>query len=157
MKNTTYILSIVVLSVLILQCEKDEKENLPVDYIKTILGGCNGQLFDDLKNTEVEENDTLQFFIKNDTLNVFVGINYICCAPFETGFSQSADSLFFNITDTCHITSGSCYCRCMCFYTFDYLLTGFEKKQYYFRITIADPRQDESYVFREGTVDISYK
>ena len=40
---------------------------------------------------------------------------------------------------------------------YDYLLTGFEKKQYFFRITITDPRQDEPYVFREGTVDISYK
>ena len=157
MKNTIYILSIVALSAIILQCEKETQESLPVDHVKTILGGCNGQSFDEIMLARYEEKDTLKFYIKNDTLNVFVGVNYICCAPFESGFDQSGDSLFFNITDTCPIAVGSCYCRCMCYYTFDFLLTGFEKKQYYFKIIIHDARQDEPYVFREGTVDISYK
>jgi len=157
MKNTVYILTMVFITALIVQCEKDTQESLPANHVKTILGGCNGQPFDGLKSTDIEEDDTLQFYIRNDTLNVFVGINYICCAPFETGFSQSGDSLFFDIRDTCSVATGSCYCRCMCYYTFDFLLTGFEKKQYYFRINITDPRLEEPYVFREGTVNISYK
>ncbi len=157
MKHTIYLLTIVFLSFVILQCEKDEKESLPVNYVKTVPGGCNGQTFNDLKSTGSEEKDTLRFYVRNDTLNVFVGINYICCAPFETSFDQSADTLIFAISDICSVTYGDCYCRCMCYYTFDFLLTGFEKKQYYFQIIINDPRQDEPYVFREGTVNISYK
>ena len=157
MKNTIYILSIVVLSAFILQCEKEKQESLQVDHVKTILGGCNGQSSDEIVLARYEEKDTLKFYIKNDTLNVFVGVNYICCAPFETSFRQSSDSLFFRITDICPSPYESCYCRCMCYYTFDFLMTGFEKKQYYFKIIIHDPRQDEPYVFREGTVDLYYK
>ncbi len=157
MKKAIYLLAITTASATILRCEKDTKETVPVDHVKTILGGCNGRSFEDLKSTFAEEEDTLQFYINNDTLNVFVGINYICCAPFGSGFSQSGDSLFFEITDTCLPDAESCYCRCICYYTFDFLLTGFEKKKYFFRIIINDPRQDEPYVFREGTVNISYK
>ena len=157
MKNAIYILTITVLSFIILQCEKETKENLPVNHVKTVFGGCNGQSFYELKNSHQEENDTLQFYIRNDTLNVFVGINYICCAPFNTKFTESGDSLLFAVIDTCHYPVENCYCRCMCYYTFDFMLTGFEKKQYYFKIIINDPRQDEPYVFREGTVYISYK
>lgn len=156
MKNAIYILSTMVLSALILQCEKEKQESPQVDHVTTILGGCNGQSSDEIVLERYEENDTLKLYIKNDTLNVFVGINYICCTPFETSFEQSADSLFFRITDICPSPYESCYCRCMCYYTFDFLLTGFEKKQYYFNITIDDPQQDEPYIFREGTVNISY-
>ena len=156
MKHTIYLITIVVISFVILQCEKDEKESLHINHVETILGGCNGQSFDEIILPRYEEKDTLQFLIKNDTLSVFIGINYICCALFETSFHQSGDSLFFNITDTCSISVGSCYCRCMCNYTFDFILTDFEKKQYYFQIVINDPRENEPYVFREGTVNISY-
>ena len=68
MKNTIYILSIVALSAIILQCEKETQESLPVDHVKTILGGCNGQSFDEIMLARYEEKDTLKFYIKNDTL-----------------------------------------------------------------------------------------
>src|SRR4030042_4565355 len=155
MKNIIYYLAaLTVFSVIIIQCEKEPAENIQVDHVKTVLGGCNGQSFDGKKSTGVDEKDTLQFFIRNDTLNVFVGINYICCAPFETSFKQSADSLFFTITDTCPFPYESCYCRCMCYYTFNFMFDSFAKKEYYFRITISDPQQDKPYVFREGFVNL---
>lgn len=157
MKNTIYILSLLVFSAIIFQCEKEEQESLQVDHVQTIPGGCNGLSSDEIVLPRYEEKDTLQLYIKNDTLNVFVGINYICCAPFETDFSQSGDSLFFEIKDTCSVAVDNCYCRCMCYYTFRFLFTGFEKKQYYLKITINDPRLDEPYIFREGTVNLVYK
>jgi hypothetical protein len=157
MKRTIYLMAIIITPIVIMQCEKDAQEILPVNNVNTILGGCNGQSFDDLKSIGIDENDTLQLFIRNDTLHVFTGINYICCAPFETSFSQSGDSLFFTMSDTCPLPYDDCYCRCMCYYTFDFLLTGFEKREYYLRIILNDPRQDKPTVFREGTVNISYK
>jgi hypothetical protein len=158
MKNTIYyIVALMVLSVWILQCEKESVDNIQVNHIKTVLGGCNGQSSDEISLSRYEQKDTLQFYIRNDTLHVFTGINYICCAPFETGFLQTTDSLFFTITDTCSFPYESCYCRCMCYYTFDFLFDSFAKKKYYFRITIDDPQQDEPYIFREGFVDLTYK
>lgn len=148
---------IVVISAIIIQCEKEKQESQQVGHVQTILGGCNGQSLDEIMIPRYEETDTLQFYLKNDTLNVFIGINYICCAPFETDFQQSADSLFFTITDTCPFPYESCYCRCMCYYTFTFLFDSFTKKEYYFRIVIDDPQQDEPYIFRQGTVDLSYK
>lgn len=157
MKNAIYLLVLAALCIIMIQCEKDKNEDLKVSHINTILGGCNNQDFGDLKSTAEDQNDTLQFYIRNDTLNVFVGINYICCAPFVTEFSQSADSLFFTISDTCSLTSGNCYCRCMCYYTFDFLFDSFAKKTYFFRIIINDPRQQEPVIFSQGTVDLVYK
>ncbi len=158
MKNIFYYATaLAVLSAIILQCEKESGEDTQVNHVQTLLGGCNGQLSGEIKLQRYEQNDTLQFYIRNDTLNVFVGINYICCAPFETGFQQSADTLLFTITDTCPAPYETCYCRCMCYYTFDFLFDRFVKKELYFRIIINDPRQDEPYVFREGFVDLTYK
>jgi hypothetical protein len=157
-KNTIYYIgALVVLSIVILQCEKESVEDTQVSHIQTILGGCNDQSFDEIKLTRYEQNDTLQFYVRNDTLNVFIGINYICCAPFATGFEQSADTLLFTITDTCPAPYETCYCRCMCYYTFNFMFDKFERKEYYFKIIIDDPRQDEPYVFREGFVNFSYK
>ena len=154
MKNTIYMLSLLVFSTTILQCEKEEQESLQVDHVQTIHGGCNGLSPDEIVLPRNEEKDTLQLNMKNDTLNVYAGINYICCAPFETDFSQSGDSLLFLIKDTCHVAVDNCYCRCMCYYTFTFLFTGFKKGQYYLRITIIDPRQDEPYIFREGMLNL---
>ncbi|MBN2214257.1 MAG: hypothetical protein JW723_08430 [Bacteroidales bacterium] len=158
MKKTVYYLAaLIFLSVMIFQCEKESGENIKVNHILTVPGGCNGLSFDEIMLPRYEEKDTLQFYIRNDTLNVFIGINYICCAPFETGFSQSADSLFFTITDTCTSLYETCYCRCMCYYTFDFLFDSFSRKEYYFKIIINDPRQDEPIIFREGFVNLTYK
>jgi hypothetical protein len=126
-------------------------------YIKTKAGGCNGQNFDGLKSVSYEQNDTVVFSVKNDTLDIYVGVNYICCAPFESEAVISNDSILMNLTDTCSDMNNLCYCRCMCYYTWDFLFTDFMKKEYYFKILLDDPHENNPIVFKEGVIDFSMK
>ena len=42
-----------------------------------------------------------------------------------------------------------CYCRCHCYYTFDYV----SEKKYNWQIVLSDPREDNVIVFAEGVID----
>jgi hypothetical protein len=156
MKKTINAIAIIPLLFILVVCEK--KSDNPEEQItlsKTIAGGCNGETFAFSKNT-VSEEDTVTFTVINDTLDVFVGLNYICCAPFEAGASISNnDSIVINITDICDLSAGSCYCRCMCYYTWNFLFTDYAKKEYYFKIILEDPSQEEPNILAEGTLDLS--
>ena len=155
MKKILYALGIIILFSVLLMCEKDPDNgpNKKINWIKTELSGCNGEIFDNKKSLIVEE-DTVIFRIINDTLDVFVGVNYICCAPFITTTSISNDSLIMNITDTCNIADHSCYCRCICYYIFDFLFVDFENKKYPFKIILNDPGKDSPIIFEEGILDL---
>jgi len=136
-------------------CEK-EKDNGPdknIGWFNTELSGCNGEDFENFKSLVIED-DTVIFRIINDTLDIFVGVNYICCAPFITTTSVSNDSLIMNITDTCNISDHSCYCLCSCYYIFDFLFVDFENKKYPFKIILNDPEKDSPVIFKEGILDL---
>ena len=86
---------------------------------------------------------------------MFVGINYICCAPFDSETEIVGDTLKMNISDTCSNHSQSCYCKCNCYYTWDFQFIDFEKKEYDFIIFLNDPREDNTIIFKEGKIDLS--
>ncbi|MBN2481767.1 MAG: hypothetical protein JXB19_08510 [Bacteroidales bacterium] len=141
-------------------CEKETDNNNisdKISYIKTLPGGCHGQYFDDLKSACDAEKDTVICNIENDTLDIFIGLNYICCAPFISETFISNDSIHMLIQDTCSFPYQSCYCRCMCYYTWDFLFTGFENKQYYYIIMLHDPREEKPVMIEEGIIDLSQK
>jgi len=140
-------------------CEKDSdtkaNEN-EIDFVRQVLGGCHNQDFSDLKNATEDKADTVEFtIISEDTLNVFVGINYICCAPFISEVEILHDTLIMEISDTCSFPYQSCYCRCMCYYTWDFQFIYFEPKEYYYKIKLDDPREQNTILFREGVIDLS--
>ena len=154
-KINTILLTVLVLFTMA-GCTKDSndpEESGTITYVKTNPGGCNGQDFSSMKSM-FDENDTLIFTQRGDTLDAFVGINYICCAPFTTGAIISNDSLFMTITDTCPPPFSACYCRCMCYYTWDFLFFGIEEKKYYYSVVLIDPQQEGSEIFREGVLDL---
>jgi hypothetical protein len=140
-------------------CKKDNDfKNGEMHLIATITGGCHGQDFSGLKNDFVvidDIDDAVEFEVSGDTLNLFVGINYICCAPFETETVINDDTLVITITDTCPFPYQECYCRCMCYYTWNFQFTGFAQKEYAFIIKLIDPREEEIKIFDQGTIDLS--
>jgi hypothetical protein len=130
--------------------------NSQIRSVNTILGGCNNQDFENLKSATEEYSDTVDFeIINSDTLNVFVGINYICCAPFDTETDIVNDTLIMTISDTCSDPYHSCYCRCMCYYTWDFQYTDFENKKYFYIIKLNDPREDNTIIFKQGMIDLT--
>jgi hypothetical protein len=156
MKKIVFLPLIFAFVFILVKCEyhnvvSDEKQQ--ITFIKTNPGGCNNQGEDAAKRF-LDENDTLIFNEEKDTLNVFVGLNYICCAPFTTETRVSNDSIFISIIDTCAIDIQSCYCKCMCYYTWDFLFSVTGEKKFWFEIILKDPREDRPINLIEGWVDL---
>lgn len=154
MKRFLILLCAVSLPLLLFYCEKDEiSQKLEIRFENAIQGGCNNLKSDYLKNAE-NDRDTVIVNLGKDTLKIFAGLNYICCAPFATETDITGDSLIMKIIDTCPDVQCS-YCKCMCYYTFEFLYTEFEKKDYPYKIILDDPRQEGPAVFWEGTIKIN--
>jgi hypothetical protein len=155
--NTCRFIIIIFLVLSIIGCDREEPyndSNNQINYAKTILGGCNVEDMSNLRNYS-DKNDTVIISVRNDTLDIFAGINYICCAPFISETNIIYDSITITITDTCSFPDISCYCRCMCYYTWDFLFTDFLQKVYYYKIVLISPLEGESKVFKEGKIEIS--
>lgn len=155
MKKILYTLIAISLILVLIKCEKSADN--PIGNITlsgTIPGGCNDETLM-LTKDAVSEEDTVTFTTINDTLDVYVGINYICCAPFQTGASISNDSIVIIITDICDLNAMTCYCRCMCYYTWHFLFSDYAEKEYYFKIILNDPREEDPIVLKEGILDLS--
>lgn len=158
MKNKLFIILIsFTLPLIFTMCDNETNHatsDKRITFLKTDIGGCNGQGANDLKSTYTEPATVIISKI-GDTLNIFVGINYICCAPFISEAEIINDSLIMTITDTCPDPYQSCYCRCMCYYTWDFQFIDFEEKEYFYKVELNDPREDDIIIFREGKIDLS--
>ncbi|MFC0876184.1 hypothetical protein ACE01N_06300 [Saccharicrinis sp. FJH2] len=153
MKRLLFI-TLIVITLISISCENQTNEkSANIEFISVQPGGCNlRNLGADIKSTLMEEPDTLHFSLIGDTLHAFVGINYICCAPFITESEFNNDTIFISITDTCDLTEGNCYCRCRCYYTWEFEFKGFEPKTYNYLITLYNPVPEETLIFRKGSV-----
>lgn len=137
-----------------ISCEKDSVSDKKITFITTKLGGCHNEDFSVFKSADYQV-DTVEFTVINeDTLNVFVGMNYICCAPFISETEIINDTLIMEISDTCS-RGNTCYCRCNCYYTWDFQFVEFEEKEYNFVIKLNDPREENTIIFEQGMIDLS--
>jgi hypothetical protein len=154
--KTIFLLLIIVVSFTLVFCQRNETDetnevNPNLSFIKTELGGCNKS--SSLQNkSAVIQNDTVGISIENDSIGVFIGLNYICCAPFATECEIKNDSIFMSIKDTCAWTYSSCYCRCDCYYTFEFKFVQTGNKNYPYQIILIDPREPGSKLIKEGTI-----
>lgn len=112
-----------------------------IRYIGTELGGCNGMRNPPLGKTRTAENDTVYYEWKDDTLDFHVGIDYICCAKFGTEHAVDKDTLRLKVRDAC-THADACYCRCNCYYTFDFLFTGSSNLPGAFEASLYDAMWD---------------
>ena len=123
-----------------------------IKHTSTVPGGCNNMDFSGIKSTTTE-NDTVLYRFHNDTLNISVGLNYICCAPFETGTMVYDDTIHIMINDTCDLETENCYCRCNCYYTWDFIFTGYEQNPYFYLIELTKPGETEPSTISTGIID----
>jgi hypothetical protein len=138
------------LSMLLLtQCEKDNarKDEQTLALRKTIAGGCNN--YQALMNNKTVGKDTVVFSFSADTLIMHAGLNYTCCAPFVTSLLHSNDSVIVTISDVCPDID-NCYCRCMCYYTWDFKLTNVKDQFYRYKVIVNSKFQDHPYIMQEG-------
>ncbi|MCK9559313.1 MAG: hypothetical protein M0R44_02570 [Candidatus Marinimicrobia bacterium] len=124
-----------------LTCTDSERQTAStLSLLRTDYGGCNGFMEVPRWNWEIKE-DGLSWEISDDTLKIFSGIEYICCAPFVVESQQNGDSLTIMIRDTCYTPYETCYCRCTCYYEFLTLFTGYNGDRYNLAVWLHDPRQ----------------
>ena len=128
-----------------------EQKNENLQYVTTELGGCNlkSALKSDGLETEEDKEDKIVISVLEESVHVFVGINYICCAPFETKSETIDDVLHIYIIDVCDT---GCYCRCMCYYTFDFVFTHQGKFNQKYKVLLIDPLEEEPLIISEGTI-----
>ena len=82
-------------------------------------------------------------------------MNYICCAPFDSETNIVGDTLIMTISNTCSNSYDSCYCRCDCYYTWDFQYINFKEKEYNFVVKLNDPREENTIIFKQGKIDLS--
>jgi hypothetical protein len=124
---------------------------LPQIYVKTELGGCNRESV--LRSADLEtKEDVVIITPSKDSLDVFVGLNYVCCAPFETKCETKDDILHMYIIDTCKFGVDECHCRCMCYYTFDFFFKHDGNYGQPYKIWLIDPRVDNPVLISEGNL-----
>ena len=127
--------------------ESQENEPAVLQYVKTELGGCN--IKSALKNDDSEmKDDTVFITVSDESVHVFVGLNYICKdVPFETQCELIDDVICMSIIDT-----GGGYARCMCYYTFDFIFQRQGAFNQGYKILLIDPREENPIVISEGTI-----
>jgi hypothetical protein len=133
MKTLNFLLLIVGV-LLHISCEKTNNNKVSIEYLTTVLGGCNNT------RNYSEENDTVYMSFIDNNIHVFTGINYTCGAPFETQCELKDNTVFMSIIDACEDIF-ECYERCICYYTFEFVFKQGELNQEY-KIMLIDPRKE---------------
>lgn len=154
MKAKFLFLLLIVVSFTLVLCQKNDITEKPpqLTYVETQLGGCNNPFSAQLKSILLK-NDTVGISTQNDSISIFVGLNYICHAPFITEYEVKNDSIMLLIKDTCSNPYHSCYSRCMCYYTFNFKFIQSGKGNWHYKILLFDPRVPGSKVVQEGTIN----
>ncbi|HPC35841.1 MAG TPA: hypothetical protein P5268_09915 [Candidatus Marinimicrobia bacterium] len=114
-----------------------------LSFLQTDYGGCNRYREGDILPKATFSEDTLNWEICDDTLKIFTGIRYICCAPFVVESEQFGDSLKIMIRDVCGISDEPCYCKCICYYTFQTIFTDYSGDRYHLTVWLYNPRQGQ--------------
>ena len=122
-------------------------------YISTEMGGCNGWDGNHKNIINGSENDTIYNWVSEDSLNFFIGINYICCAPFATDHSVDQDTITMKLLDTCPDPYESCYCKCMCYYTFRFQFKNYNGKKLQYKVLLYDPSAEKPEILFTGEVE----
>ena len=130
-------------------CDSDKTKNTvsELQYIKTELGGCN--IKSALETEELEpKDDVLTITVSDESVHVFVGLNYTCKElPFVTRCETADDVLYMYISD-----SGGDYYRCDCYYTFDFIFKqeGTTILNQKYKILLIDKRKENPVIISEG-------
>jgi hypothetical protein len=125
-----------------------------IRLIGVIESGCNGEIFNGPKAEYDYPDDYLEtavnYTVSGDTLNVVVDINYLCNAQFVYETEILNDTLVITINDY----SRAQFMACFCIYTWNFMFTDFEQKEYPFMIRFYDSTSID-HPLAEGIIDLS--
>jgi len=110
--------------------------NRPLDYVKTDLGGCNGDK--SVPPDYEDETDTIIFYEQADSLRIFAGLNLTCCIEFGSESEITGDTLIMQIN-----TLNDEYCNCICYYTFNYFFADYTGQGFYYQFYIDEYKRFE--------------
>lgn len=96
---------------------------------------------------EKEQPDGLTYTISGDSLNMTVGINYICCAKFKATQKVEGNEITLMIKET--TKSPSEYCKCMCYYTFDFYYNNLSEDNYTVNVVFKALDSSDNKTFTE--------
>ena len=118
-------------------------------YITTQFGGCN----EDTTYRSGGEPDISYFTLDGDTAIIFAGFNYKCCAPFTSNVDIVDGIIIITLKDNCSQPYSSCYCRCSCYYTFEFKIKlAAPFRVYPYKIYVDNPKQGGEYLFWEDFI-----
>lgn len=154
MKTRLSFFLLILIALFLALCQKENNIEKPpkLTYVETKPGGCNDH-FSVQNKSILLKNDSVGISNQNDSIRIFIGINYICCAPFEAVQEIKNDSIFISIKDTCPYPTKNCYCRCMCYYTWDFRFVQSGQGSWHYKIILFDPSEQKSKVIQQGTID----
>ena len=101
------------------------------DLEQIIKGGCNEK--QTIQDEPYEQSDTIIFTPGDETLNIFVGLNYVCCYNFTSASHFESDTLIIDLE-----ASTDAPCDCMCYYTFEFIYSGYQGQQFFYEIWLDD-------------------
>ena len=126
MKN--FLIPLFLLTILI-SCDKKPDD---LKYSRTIPVGCALQIEPSSKRSQVSDVDTVTYSIIDGNLDIFVGFNAGCCAPYKTSYEIKESTIFIKIVAT---KIGAC--NCICYYTYDFNFIG-TGANYKYNVTVND-------------------
>jgi len=140
---------------------KDTIKDQNITLVNTIYGGCNNTAKDSGRETKGKvgergigsQQEYSRFSIYSDTLSAFFSIHYLCCTPFKAISEYNDDTLVFKIIDTCKDPYDWCYCRCECYYTFDFKFVNYSDSVYDYKVILYDPKAKSPEIIEKGKFD----
>jgi len=137
----------------VLSCERlNETPTANIQYISTELGGCNTKSEQKSGDDEMK-NDTVIITVSDVSVRIFVGLKYSCMnIPFGTQCEIIDDVITIHIIDNCTEDPGSCYAKCMCYYTFDFVFNYSGELNQKYKILLISPQKEEPDVIAEGVI-----
>jgi hypothetical protein len=145
----------VLFSIVFCQNEAELDEDAKISFVKTEFGGCNAKTKSSAQNTDnTFHNDCVNISNKHDSIYIFVGINYICCAPFNTDCQIKNGTILMSINDISVKSDSIYYCRCDCYYTFNFKFFKEGINNYKYKVVLNSPLENKSKTIKEGIIKI---
>jgi hypothetical protein len=151
-------ITLIVIAALIGACNTSTSSDPePLRFHEVVYGGCAGMFnmpVDELLASPIEpyafdEGPDTLIVDWDDTLKIFLGLNYLCCAPFAADYEIVQDTLVLAVRDICPAQNATCYCWCYCYYTFTWKFEGGAEEIGNLRVELFDPLV--------GTVAVLYR
>jgi len=132
---------------------QNTQEVLKPELLSTELFGCNN--LDSALAITLEQSgpDTTWVEYRSDTIILITALNYGCCAPFETAFDDTGDTLIFYVEDLCNYPDEYCYCDCSCYYYFAFKMKKREESLFPYEVYLINAFNENPVMLWWGAID----